>query len=423
MSDRLFYVSAEAGKTPPFLRFAGERLRNFLVPKPQDVVTAEVSYVFVLPVSDTRVFFDEAAMDETSERFFLSHVPMSVRDDVAVGRSILIIDISNEGIYYSKKLFDSICRWLSSHRMEERRILILNQNRSLGKLFARDFPESRLVFLDYDYFIRSVSCLFDPVRFEPFLIQTLRNQDLTLEQYRRPLSPKTSSAFLCLNATPRPHRMLFVALLKEAGLLSSTLYTFHGLSNQKGAQFGPETAVRLAQKLGFTSVTEAVESFYGWVSSFEDRFSERGNDLAMRIDTDVYDRSFASLVTETEISDGDMTRVTEKTLKPLFMEHPLLVFGNVGSLRIVRDLGFQTFSPYIDESYDELPSAAQRTAALLRSISRLRDSIESADSAVLGPLQEIARHNSRFARECFSSEYEIKYEFPIVRFLREISLQ
>jgi hypothetical protein len=47
------------------------------------------------------------------------------------------------------------------------------------------------------------------------------------------------------------------------------------------------------------------------------------------------------------------SRITEKTLKPLVNFHPLILFGNPGGLRMVRDYGFVTFENVIDESYDE----------------------------------------------------------------------
>jgi hypothetical protein len=46
-------------------------------------------------------------------------------------------------------------------------------------------------------------------------------------------------------------------------------------------------------------------------------------------------------------------RITEKILKPLVNFHPLVLFGNPGSLQRVKEYGFVTFDDVVDESYDE----------------------------------------------------------------------
>ena len=64
--------------------------------------------------------------------------------------------------------------------------------------------------------------------------------------------------------------------------------------------------------------------------------------------------SWFSMVTETDMGWGASIYITEKILKPIPFFHPFLVFGSPYSLQYFRSIGFKTFSPFIDESYDEI---------------------------------------------------------------------
>ncbi len=79
----------------------------------------------------------------------------------------------------------------------------------------------------------------------------------------------------------------------------------------------------------------------------------------MAADLTEYAESWFSVVTETEMRPRP-SRITEKVLKPLVNFHPMILFGNPGSLRMVRDYGFVTFENVIDESYDDEPDPRRR---------------------------------------------------------------
>jgi hypothetical protein len=87
-----------------------------------------------------------------------------------------------------------------------------------------------------------------------------------------------------------------------------------------------------------------------------------------------YDTTYLSMVVESLVRPGSKYTpcfVTEKTTKPLAFQHPFLVYGNRGTLRTLKDWGFETWSHLWDESYDEIQQADERgrvVAALLNSI-------------------------------------------------------
>ena len=65
-----------------------------------------------------------------------------------------------------------------------------------------------------------------------------------------------------------------------------------------------------------------------------------------------YEKTKCSVVCES-VMDKQSFQLTEKTYKPIMMCHPFVILGPKGILSYIKSMGFKTFSPFIDESYDE----------------------------------------------------------------------
>jgi hypothetical protein len=168
--------------------------------------------------------------------------------------------------------------------------------------------------------------------------------------------------FLSLNRTPRPFKIVLLLKLMHDGLWDAGFISFGGFV-QDGKSGKPRpTAEQLATALpAFADLIRELEPYideldrYGSVLLGLDHHGLKrlNQKLATEAqDLPEYDESWFSAVTETEMLARPQ-RITEKVLKPLVNFHPMLVFGNPGSLQRVRDYGFVTFDDVVDESYDE----------------------------------------------------------------------
>ena len=63
--------------------------------------------------------------------------------------------------------------------------------------------------------------------------------------------------------------------------------------------------------------------------------------------------------------------MSEKIYKPLTNFHPFLYLSNSRTLEVLKDLGFKTFHPFIDESYDKEPDNLKRFNMILSELKRL----------------------------------------------------
>jgi len=175
--------------------------------------------------------------------------------------------------------------------------------------------------------------------------------------------------FLSLNRTPRPFKIVLLLKLMNDGLWDSGFISFGGFG-QDGKSGKPRpTGEQLAAALPAfadlaTDLAPRIEELdrYGSVLLGLDhhglkRLNQKHATEAQ--DLPEYDESWFSAVTETEML-ARPNRITEKVLKPLVNFHPMIVFGNPGSLLRVQDYAFVTFDDIIDESYDQEPDPRRR---------------------------------------------------------------
>ena len=92
-------------------------------------------------------------------------------------------------------------------------------------------------------------------------------------------------------------------------------------------------------------------------------------------DLTYHNNSYFSLVTETMFYQDhwikECSMLTEKIFRPIMLQHPFVVLGNCGLLAELQNLGYKTFSPFIDETYDTIQNDDDRFAAVVQETERL----------------------------------------------------
>jgi len=91
----------------------------------------------------------------------------------------------------------------------------------------------------------------------------------------------------------------------------------------------------------------------------------------------------------------DLYYSTEKTQKPLATKTPFLLVSTQGYLAHLRDLGFRTFSPLIDEGYDQQHRVEDRVSMMLDT---LEDVMRNGAYSFYQASADILDHN--FSRLC-----------------------
>jgi len=111
------------------------------------------------------------------------------------------------------------------------------------------------------------------------------------------------------------------------------------------------------------------------------------------IDPEIYNNSYYSCVIETVIpADNSFAMFSEKEAKPIIAKRPFIIVGSKDHLKAFKKLGFKTFSPVIDESYDDEPDKDKRVKMIFDAMEKLnrRDPIE-----VYQELESILEYNKQ----------------------------
>jgi len=126
--------------------------------------------------------------------------------------------------------------------------------------------------------------------------------------------------------------------------------------------------------------------------------------------------TFVSVVSEASFADMDQTCfLSEKTFKSIAEYSPFIVYGNRRSLEFLKDFGYKTFHPHIDETYDTLPTF-ERLEAIIKEITRIKN-IEDKVEWFKG-MEDILQHNREVLRKN-SNDYVPKAMIDVHRYYEE----
>ena len=107
---------------------------------------------------------------------------------------------------------------------------------------------------------------------------------------------------------------------------------------------------------------------------------------------DFYKNFAIDIVTET-VYNYPYTQVTEKTIRPIVHKRMFIVVGSPGTLSLLQDKGFKTFSPFIDEAYDSIKDPHKRLQTIVEELTRIsKFSIDDIRKTML-QYKEILQHN------------------------------
>jgi len=70
-----------------------------------------------------------------------------------------------------------------------------------------------------------------------------------------------------------------------------------------------------------------------------------------------------------------------------------------GSMKLLRYMGFKTFSPWINESYDEIKDLIPRIDAITKEIDRLASMSQQEWNDTLAKINDISQHNREIYRD------------------------
>lgn len=167
--------------------------------------------------------------------------------------------------------------------------------------------------------------------------------------------------FVCFNNVPRKHRLKLLERMLDSGLINNSYYSFEGNRHLKNSLKSTEEFPCIKKNLDLIPLRLNITE-------------DRKNPIDIIEEDYIYhDNSYFSVITETlfykDFAEGLF--ISEKTYRPIAMQHPFIVLGPAGLIAELKKWGYKTFEPFINESYDSIIDNDLRFNAVIAEIERL----------------------------------------------------
>ena len=238
-------------------------------------------------------------------------------------------------------------------------------------------------------------------------------------------SKKRKHQLVCLNRRIRPHRYAMIAMLHHNNLLENNLVSFSLETgkdlNCMGVKGRPDIDT-MKKICGSRELMETYMSYYDDLDKISPRTIDYDN-LTEIIGTgyeqkEPYLDSYFSIVTETGFPEP-YSGATEKIFRPILHFHPFIVYGSQGTLSMLRDLGFKTFSPYIDESYDNERTTFRRMQKITKEVKRICSMSQGEMHKWYYEMQDILIHNRELIKK-YGANYDESQKEVITDLYKEL---
>ena len=324
-------------------------------------ITSTEPFYYILETQGPPQFW--LGNEDGYENTLLSGVSDEILEATKDGQCTIILWSANEGYDpFQYKIFDCIYEDLEKYGI----------------------PLENFIFISGNLIIDTLQMVWGSINNKVNLIKCIPFNNERYDQYEK-MQPSVifdreskdkDKYFLLLNRAPRIHRMAFISWLHSKDLLKDTFTSF------PSEELAPYKFSKKSHLSGYFSNMLFVDkktksdALLGWKDLEE-------NHLPLIADVDewntnhygtsvdwLYSRTFFSVVTESVFDDISLF-LDEKVWKPIYNYHPFIILGCPNSLKKLREMGFKTFHPYIDESYDEEVNPGKRMGMIVDEVERL----------------------------------------------------
>jgi hypothetical protein len=239
-------------------------------------------------------------------------------------------------------------------------------------------------------------------------------QDDRVLEYKFDFSKKTKD-FLLYIGKMDSHRMYLLSNLLRLNLLSNSYYSCY---------FRPDLIDLIQPNYYPLYMKQSLEHIKSMVQDFpiklraEDSFDKLRMWDLNKEEKYHYDHSFLAIIPETNFYHIEQnphephTRVnqvfiTEKTYRIIAGKLPFIMVGFTKSLEVLRESGYQTFHPYIDESYDLIENDQDRLDAIIAEIKRFSEFSPMERKKWAEKIIPIVDHNQKVLLSCSPKYLEV----------------
>lgn len=216
--------------------------------------------------------------------------------------------------------------------------------------------------------------------------------------------------YLCFNRRWRSHRVGLVALLKMNKLLHKGYVSLAPSDDGRNWEKMFTSLIHLFRK--DDNLSNLLIQNQDKILSIPPLYLDTPDLVTNRADFEgtslyLYENSIVSVITETYFfEENEMANeihtarfLSEKIFKPIAVGHPFIYVAPYNSLELLRNLGYQTFHPYIDESYDLEVDSLERLKKVTKEIERISNFNSQEIKEFCRNVKDICNYNQQLMKE------------------------
>jgi hypothetical protein len=311
---------------------------------------------YVFPVNaqyaETKLFEEET--------FFGKFISDKVLNDLKNDRALLHINYIHETFRFNSIYFERLYEFLRLHNIPSKNVLLSADNHRLQKdLHKWAYNKDKINILETSFGEMSVECYSHYLgvkRVSVEYIQKLKNKER--EFY-----------FLNLMRTDRAYRVELADWIEEENLGYKILYSALWKDKRIPKEYHWDLEEgTLSEEITALDGNATIDDLFG-KGSYSMQLDKVEMDLT-KTTQNPYHNTYLEIVTET-MFDNTAVQISEKTFKPIVNLQPFILVGSAGHLQKLKFMGYKTFSPFIDESYDLVEDNVKRMEMVKSEIKRI----------------------------------------------------
>lgn len=296
---------------------------------------------------------------------------------------VILLDYSEEG--FTTEVFEDLWTWIQDNNLIDRVLYVSSSYNVSGQY--REW--CRLEHLGEN--MRAVWYGFFP----NWLLRDHGSLTITAGKAKW----NNHKRYMCLNRRPHPHRILLTTLLEYFQVLGQGAVSLT-------KHFDEKEIVWKSQDWDIPYQWNLLQyRANGYLEYLQPSFERLYRQLPLIADTEVFSTNYAldlnrdfyqdypiNVISET-LFFTTATFASEKIWKPMLMQQIFFIMAAPGYLKDMQDMGFATFDPYIDESYDSVLDPLERACEMVASLKSVVELSDLKFQRLLYQCEERVVHN------------------------------
>lgn len=338
-------------------------------------IPQECQYLYPIYVETSAFWYDEKFLTDPLD------VPQEVITDILNDRARLIFSMVKEGQgFFMDKRLAIIKSQTLLLGLTPKHVYFIDGNYRNAE-FCTAENNAGMKALTYNYWEKSLNTMSDAQTNNA--ITSIKSA--SLRNYK----------FICLNRVARDHRILLVKRLDEHGIDKNTI-----LSLGPHIEMSPFGVNRL-------DIDQEITQYFNNPSVLRDVDMPLSAPLWQSIGQIVFELqldAYINICTETFFNkDKSRLFASEKIWKSIVSMQPMILVAEHGALEILKQRGFKTFSPWINESYDLAQDDYVRFNLIIEEIVRLNKLTHQELANMLLDMLPVLLHNAKLYSDWLQS--------------------